>query len=156
MVNLLSPASGLIRLITRRGQEAPPTLDNEFDWIDDAYLYAFLFTLTVLICLSDLPNYLWRHVYYSYDMLWAIFYIAFPKTSDKLFTDEFLKTYETIPRDNAQIKKGKGRILGLVLVQGAQNSGCHLSYSRLMQRITRRMKDEKNITVVWEVNRWAR
>lgn len=88
---------------------------------------------------------------WAYDVVFSTFYILFPKLSNRLFTKSFLEKFETIPKSASKSQK----VLGLVLVMGAQNEGCHLTYYRMMDKINRKMKLQHNITVVWEVNRWV-
>ena len=148
-INMLK---GMLRAFTLgKAFKLPPPTQTEHQWIDDAYLFAASFALLVLLFLSPFPMYVYRHIMWAYDVVFSTFYILFPKLSNRLFTKSFLEKFETIPKSASKSQK----VLGLVLVMGAQNEGCHLTYYRMMDKINRKMKLQHNITVVWEVNRWV-
>ena len=93
-----------------------------------------------------------RHFTWLMDTIWAGPCIVFPDFMDKMHTKRFLKKFEddTMTELNPLFKT-----VGIVLVMGAQNAGCHLVYETLMDKLTKKMK-KKGVNVVWEVNRWAR
>ncbi|GMH74012.1 hypothetical protein TL16_g06344 [Triparma laevis f. inornata] len=100
-------------------------------------------------------TYVIRHVNWLIDTLWAAPCIVAPDLMDSLYTDKFLKEFEGLDRVTTKERKGR-KTIGIVLCMGAQNSGCHLVYWKLMSTLRLHLESHHNVNVVYEINRWCR
>ena len=72
---------------------------------------------------------------------------------DRYFTAKFMEEFE---EDSLQCSDPSKHTIGIVMIMGAQNAGCHLVYWKLLRSMRRRLESELDCNVVYEINRWAR
>ena len=56
---------------------------------------------------------------------------------DKWYTEKFIKEFEEDALRNSDESK---KTIGIILVMGAQNAGCHLVYWKLMRKMKQRLE----------------
>ena len=78
-----------------------------------------------------------RHVSWLIDTLWAGPCIVVPDLMDKWYTEKFIKEFEEDALRNSDESK---KTIGIILVMGAQNAGCHLVYWKLMRKMKQRLE----------------
>ena len=120
--------------------------------------YAYFVSFSLLLVSTTIffhlfpPSSIIRHLNWLLDTLWAGPCIVAPDYMDRVYTKKFLAEFESDSLASASPSKST---IGIILVMGAQNAGCHLVYWKLLRELKPRLESKTGCNVVFEINRWC-